>query len=139
MTMVKGVGSKGGSLSLSQLPIRASPLTPSSRCKQSQQSFKKKLKENREGEYMRLILLCKQLGFIPALLLSSIFAWNLFAQEVTGSIVGLVKDSNGAAVAGAKVTIREADKNITVRTLTTDSDGAYSAPLLPVGHYAVTI
>ena len=61
------------------------------------------------------------------------------AQDITGSIVGLVRDSGGASIAGAMVTIKDTDKNIVVRTVTTNSDGAYSAPLLPVGHYSVTV
>src|SRR5258708_16253362 len=60
-------------------------------------------------------------------------------QEITGSIVGIVKDSNGAAVSGATITIKDTDKNIVVRTLTTNSDGEYSSPLLPVSHYSVTV
>jgi Carboxypeptidase regulatory-like domain/TonB-dependent Receptor Plug Domain len=88
---------------------------------------------------MRTILRCKQLNFVFALLLSPVFTGGMFAQEITGSMVGLVKDSNGAPVAGAKVIIRETEKNIVIRTLTTNIDGAYSAPLLPVGSYAVTI
>ena len=40
-----------------------------------------------------------------------------FAQEVTGSIVGTVRDSNGAAVAGATVTLTDPSKgNLVVRT-----------------------
>jgi hypothetical protein len=61
------------------------------------------------------------------------------AQDITGSIVGLVKDNSGAAISGATVTITDTDKNVVARTVTTDSNGAYSAPLLPVGHYSVTI
>ncbi|PYV64330.1 MAG: adenylyl cyclase, partial [Acidobacteria bacterium] len=59
------------------------------------------------------------------------------AQEVTGSISGTVTDSSGAAVAGAKVTIRSLDKNVVVRTLTVESSGQYLAAYLPVGRYEV--
>src|SRR5581483_1979231 len=62
-----------------------------------------------------------------------------FGQNVTGTIVGTVTDSNGAAVAGANVTIRDTDKNIVVRTVTTNSNGEYTATLLPVSHYSVTV
>ncbi|MFL6275585.1 MAG: carboxypeptidase regulatory-like domain-containing protein [Blastocatellia bacterium] len=61
------------------------------------------------------------------------------AQDITGSIVGIVRDANGAAVAGATVTIRETTKNIVARTLSTNEEGAYSAPLLQAGSYAVTV
>ena len=60
-------------------------------------------------------------------------------QEITGSIVGIVKDSHGAVVAGATVTIRNTDKNIVARTLTTNDEGSYSAPFLLAGHYSVTV
>jgi hypothetical protein len=59
------------------------------------------------------------------------------AQEVTGSLVGTVKDSGGAAVAGATVTITDADKQVLVRTLTTNDSGEFSAPNLLSGFYDV--
>jgi len=61
------------------------------------------------------------------------------AQEVTGSIAGTVADSNGGVVANATVTITNSDQHVVVRTLTTDDRGQYVAPLLPVGHYSVTV
>jgi hypothetical protein len=63
-----------------------------------------------------------------------------FAQEVTGTIVGTVKDANGGAVPGASVIIADANKgNIVVRNATTNEDGEFSAPLLQPGVYQVTI
>jgi hypothetical protein len=67
------------------------------------------------------------------------FANIAFAQEITGSIVGTVKDANGAVVSGAAVTIVDVDKKITVRTATTDDDGIFSARDLPAANYDVTI
>src|SRR5260370_37836948 len=55
------------------------------------------------------------------------------AQEITGSIVGTVADSSGAAVAGAKVTIKNLDKNVVLRTVTTEPNGRYLAAYFPVG------
>ena len=66
-------------------------------------------------------------------------AMPVAAQDITGSIVGIVKDANAAIVAGATVTIRNTDKNIVARTVTTNDEGSYSAPFLPAGHYSVTI
>jgi Carboxypeptidase regulatory-like domain len=63
-------------------------------------------------------------------------AW---AQEVTGSISGTVTDSKGGAVPDAKVTITNSDQQVVARTLTTDGNGQYAAPLLPVGHYSVSV
>lgn len=61
------------------------------------------------------------------------------AQEVTGSISGSVKDPNGAAVAGATVTITDTEKKVVARTVTTDDNGDFSAPNLPSGYYDVAV
>src|SRR6266571_5473840 len=61
------------------------------------------------------------------------------AQEITGSIVGTVKDANGAVVKGATVTITNSDTKLAVRTVTTNDDGEFSAPLLPVAFYDITV
>src|SRR6266446_749086 len=61
------------------------------------------------------------------------------AQEITGSIVGTVMDSKGGVVPNAKVAITNTDQQVVVRTLTTDDHGQYAAPLLPVGHYSITV
>ncbi|HVF30454.1 MAG TPA: TonB-dependent receptor, partial [Pyrinomonadaceae bacterium] len=61
-------------------------------------------------------------------------------QEVTGSIVGTVRDSAGGAVPGATVTITDPSKgNQVVRTLTTNDGGDFAAPNLPVSTYNVTV
>lgn len=62
----------------------------------------------------------------------------VFAQEITGNIVGTVKDSSGAAVKGAVVTITDEDKNLVIRTVTSGDDGEFTAPQLAVGNYSVT-
>jgi hypothetical protein len=61
------------------------------------------------------------------------------AQEITGSIVGSVKDANGAAVKGATVTITDPLKKEAIRTTTTDEDGGYSARELHSGMYDVAV
>ena len=61
------------------------------------------------------------------------------AQEITGVITGTVKDSNGAAIAGANVTISDADKQVVVRTVTTNEGGEFNAPNLLVGFYDITV
>jgi hypothetical protein len=60
------------------------------------------------------------------------------AYAQTGNIAGTITDVTNAAVPGAKVTV----KNVAtsgVRTATTDSNGTYSIPNLPVGSYDVSI
>ena len=66
------------------------------------------------------------------------FAGVAVAQQVTGSISGTVKDSSGAVVPNATVTITNTDRNQVVRTVKSDSLGAYTAPLLPLGNYSVS-
>jgi hypothetical protein len=62
-----------------------------------------------------------------------------FAQEITGSISGTVKDAAGSAVKGATVTITDSAKKVVARTITTGDDGEFSAPLLPVAFYDITV
>lgn len=61
-----------------------------------------------------------------------------WAQSNTGSIAGTVTDKTGAVVPNATVTVTDTDKNVVVRTVTTNASGDYSVPLLPVGHYKLT-
>ena len=68
-------------------------------------------------------------------LLSPRFA---FAQGgATGAISGTVQDQSSAVVPKAKVEITGMAG--TVRTLESDASGDFTAPLLPVGTYTVTI
>jgi hypothetical protein len=61
---------------------------------------------------------------------------NIYGQTNFGRISGTVKDSNGAALPNANVTITDLANNLT-RTATADSDGFYTATNLPVGTYSV--
>ena len=63
-------------------------------------------------------------------------AGTLEAQIDRGTISGTVADSSGAVVAGATVTVTNVDTNQAV-SLTTDSDGSYTARLLQQGNYNV--
>lgn len=74
---------------------------------------------------------------VSALILG--LAGTIWAQEITGDIRGIVRDPSGAVVTGAKVTVTNIDRNTTLRTLTTGSDGSYVATALPVGRYKVVI
>ncbi|HKO17388.1 MAG TPA: TonB-dependent receptor, partial [Acidobacteriaceae bacterium] len=57
----------------------------------------------------------------------------------TGSISGTVTDSSGAVIKGATVTLTNTDRGQTVRTLTTNGAGYYTATYLPLGTYTVKI
>ena len=76
-----------------------------------------------------------------ALLLLSLFIASLaFAQGgATGAIGGVVQDSSGAVIADAKVSIRNEATGETVRQLTSNASGFFSALLLPVGTYTVEV
>jgi len=71
---------------------------------------------------------------IALFLFASTFAQS---QANTGLIQGTVTDPNGAVVGGANVTIKNVGTGFE-RTVTTNSDGFFSAPLLPLGKYQVT-
>jgi hypothetical protein len=57
----------------------------------------------------------------------------------TGAITGTVQDPSGAVIANAEVRIANQDTNVLERTITTGADGTFTAPLLPVGTYTVSI
>src|SRR3984885_6784903 len=64
----------------------------------------------------------------------------VFAQGgATGAITGTVSDAAGAVVANAKVDIVSEATRQVERHVTTDSAGAFTATLLPVGTYTVQV
>lgn len=73
------------------------------------------------------------------LLLTTLFTTAAFGQAESGSaaVEGVVKDQNGAVVQGATVVIKNKDTG-QERTVTTNSNGAFSASVLQVGTYVVT-
>ena len=58
----------------------------------------------------------------------------LAAQAVTGTILGTITDTSGAAVPGATVTLTNINTGFT-RTVVTDGNGEYTVPSLPTGKY----
>ncbi len=64
--------------------------------------------------------------------------WTAMAQTATGQITGVVKDANGAVLAKARVKVSSALTGLT-RETTTNEEGVYVFPLLPVGVYSVTV
>jgi outer membrane receptor protein involved in Fe transport len=59
------------------------------------------------------------------------------AQSTTGSISGTVSDSSGGVIPGAAIAVRNVDTSA-VRNTTSNADGGFTIPLLPVGIYEVT-
>src|SRR5689334_486510 len=70
------------------------------------------------------------------LLIAALRASPTFSQT-SQAILGTVKDASGGVVAGANVTVRNTETELT-RTLSTGDDGAYRFSGLPTGHYDVT-
>jgi hypothetical protein len=61
---------------------------------------------------------------------------NAIAQLPTATILGVVKDNTGAVIPETAVTARNTETGQT-RTTTTNADGSYRLPALPVGPYEV--
>jgi hypothetical protein len=79
----------------------------------------------------------KRLQFCLVVFAVLALTFSAFAQVQNGQFSGTVLDPTGAAVAGAKVTVINQGTNLTV-TLTTNSNGNYSAKELPIGTYKLT-
>jgi len=79
-----------------------------------------------------------------AFLLLAVSLWMAASQAVaqttisTGSIVGIVTDPSGAAVAGAKVSVKNEAVGQVIQ-LTTNASGAYNSGALIVGQYSVQV
>src|SRR5712692_6091030 len=61
-----------------------------------------------------------------------------FAQLDNATMLGTVSDASGAVFPGAIVTIQNQDTSATT-VLTTNENGSFVAPVLPVGVYRVTV
>lgn len=59
------------------------------------------------------------------------------SQALNGQIEGVVTDANGAAVPNATIMVTNTQTG-TTRTVTTDENGVYRVPLLPLGTYKLT-
>src|SRR5271163_4910391 len=86
----------------------------------------------------RSTLLTVALGLGPVVALS-VIPPSLYAQSITsGDIAGVVTDTSGAAVPGAKIVLNNIDTG-TTQTLTSNGTGAYRASLLKPGSYKMTV
>src|SRR5437867_13233155 len=59
------------------------------------------------------------------------------AQSSTATILGTVKDSTGALIPGASITVKHTESGLT-RSVVSGERGGYNVPLLPVGAYEIT-
>jgi hypothetical protein len=77
------------------------------------------------------------IGLAAALMISG--TPRVFAQEVAvAEVDGHVTDPSGASIAGATVKMTEVDRR-TVHTFTTDAQGVFRFPNLPVGDYVLEV
>lgn len=72
-------------------------------------------------------------------ILSLLAPTSIYAQQQTALLTGQVKDSSGASVPGAKVTITDTERGIK-SVVTTNEQGSYTFPQLPpADHYMLTV
>lgn len=81
-------------------------------------------------------MLCRGASF-PALLVLLLLCASEASAQISGSVVGTVRDSTTALVPGATVTLANADTGVSLTTITT-AGGDFRFPLVPVGRYTVT-
>jgi hypothetical protein len=74
------------------------------------------------------------IGIFILTICPTLWAW----PGVGGSISGTVKDSTGAVIAHAAVSVTNTETSVR-QTVNTDNRGGYTFPVLPVGHYDVEI
>lgn len=77
----------------------------------------------------------KRVLFIIALVLAAV---SPALSQTRGSLSGLIADSTGAAISGAKVTAKHVTTNEEFQA-TADVQGAFVFPSLPLGQYTVTV
>ena len=72
-------------------------------------------------------------------LLVILFCASAWAQTLTGVITGTVTDLTSAPIAGATVTVTNADTGVKEWSGKTNESGLYRAPDLPVGRYDIDV
>lgn len=88
---------------------------------------------------MKPLRLAKLFACIVSVFIPGLYMNQLPAQVAgTASIGGTVTDPTGAIIANATVTFTNTERG-TTRTTTTDPNGLYSLPNVPVGPYSLTI
>ncbi len=81
--------------------------------------------------HITLYVLLTAVGFLVSCISAN-------AQTATGRVIGTVTDTQGAAIAGAKVAVTHSGTNARSNTVT-NADGFYQVLQLPVGTYTVTV
>jgi hypothetical protein len=76
--------------------------------------------------------------FILLLVVATLFSAATLRADVTGSVLGVVRDSSGAVVAGAKIVATNVQTNFKQETVS-GGDGAFRILALPAGTYKLTV
>src|SRR5256885_6521038 len=77
--------------------------------------------------------------FAPAFVIIALLLLpGMLLADVTGSILGVVRDPSSAVVKGAQVRVTNTETNFSQQTVTAD-DGSYRFLALPVGNYTVNV
>jgi hypothetical protein len=78
--------------------------------------------------------------FVVVICITFLLVTQMFAQGgATGAITGTVQDPSGAFIANADIRITNQNTNVVERTVASGPDGSFTAALLPVGTYTVSI
>lgn len=75
---------------------------------------------------------------IAAIMTAVCISISAQSQTTTGTVQGTVTDPNGAVVSGATINVRNNATGFE-RTVNSNSDGFFTAPLLPLGRYKITV
>jgi hypothetical protein len=75
---------------------------------------------------------------VRLILFTAAFATLVVAQRDTASIAGQVRDASDSAVPGAKITVRDAARNVERSTISSP-EGFFSVPALPAGVYSIAV
>ena len=73
---------------------------------------------------------------IALLLLSCVAIWS--QSQNLAQIQGNIQDASGSPVPGAQITVTQTETGLS-RTVTSESDGGYVLPTLPIGHYRLEV
>ena len=69
----------------------------------------------------------------------AVFVSMAIGQGTTSRVTGTVTDNNGAAVAGATVTLINEQTQVAIQTVTTSESGVYLFDLVQPGSFKVTV
>src|ERR1700686_2299501 len=89
-----------------------------------------------QGKMVRCLFSGQGVRLMAVLVLVLVGAPSIFCQQITGSIVGTVNDTQGAVMKSATVKATNTDTGYT-RSASTNGEGEFRIDYLPVGNYTV--